>query len=255
MAFQINGTETARISSTPDNIVFGTGSAATTRATLTSTGLGIGVTPSYKLDVKGGAGIGVPAQRWEVDGGSGIYVELERDSGGGGTATFGTQTNHNLHFKVNDTVRMLLPSAGDMLQFTSAFHVSSATATGTTPAIQSGTYTPTLANVTNVSATGEAFGRWLRVGNVVTVSGAVQITPTGTGSTVFGISLPIDSDLTADGSSGNGKLNGTIFRSDGTLEGGGISGDVTNNRAQAAIAVTGTSARYFSYHFTYEVLA
>lgn len=68
--------------------------------------VGINVAPSFMLDVKGGAGNGVPAQRWEVDGGSAIYVELERDSAGGGTATFGTQSNHNLYFKMNDQVQV-----------------------------------------------------------------------------------------------------------------------------------------------------
>lgn len=75
--------------------------------------VGICMSPSFRLDVKGGAGNGVPAQRWEVDGGSGIFVELERDSGGGGTATFGTQSNHNLFFKTNDTVFLYGDTAGN----------------------------------------------------------------------------------------------------------------------------------------------
>lgn len=199
--------------------------------------VGIGVTPSYKLDVKGGAGNGVPAQRWEVDGGSGIYVELERDSGGGGTATFGTQTNHNLSFKTNDTVRAtidtsgnvqlgttptlynssgafyiraktdlhlgandtnslaVLPSAGDRLYFTSAFHVTSATATGTTPAIQSGTYTPANSTTSNVTSSSGGHAQWMRVGNVVTVSGYVAIRPSSAAATQISISLPIASNV------------------------------------------------------------
>ena len=64
--------------------------------------------------------------------------------------------------------------------------------------VRSGTYTPTLTNVTNISASDAFVCQWLRVGNIVTVSGKVNIDQTTPGQIELGISLPVASDFVAD---------------------------------------------------------
>lgn len=64
--------------------------------------------------------------------------------------------------------------------------------------ITSGTYTATLTDSANVSASTAYQWQYLRVGNVVTVSGQIDLDPTSTlTSTVEMVSLPIASDFTA----------------------------------------------------------
>ena len=89
---------------------------------------------------------------------------------------------------------------GDRVTFASAFHVSSATATGTTPALQSGVYTPTITNAINVTSSTAKACQWMRVGNVVTVSGVCEIDPTSGGGTlsVIDLTLPIATSITLD---------------------------------------------------------
>src|SRR3990167_10996405 len=60
------------------------------------------------------------------------------------------------------------------------------------------TYTPTLTNVFNVAASTAYACQYMRVGNVVTVSGQVDIDPTAASTyTELDISLPIASAFTA----------------------------------------------------------
>lgn len=60
------------------------------------------------------------------------------------------------------------------------------------PNIASGTYTPTLTAVTNVSSTTATACQYMRVGNTVTISGKVRVTGTTAGTTAtISITLPI----------------------------------------------------------------
>jgi hypothetical protein len=113
----------------------------------------------------------------------------------------------------------------------------------------SGTYTPTLTNVTNVASSTTLPCQYMRVGNVVTVSGSVQIQST-TGGTVsaLGISLPIASTFTASrqlggfGGANNGQLTALL------------SGDATNNRASLNVVHSTTTLFTHFFSFTYQVL-
>lgn len=61
--------------------------------------------------------------------------------------------------------------------------------------VYSGTYTPTLTGVSSYSS-GTAYQcQYMRVGNVVTVSGFVDITPSGAGTVGWRVSLPIASNF------------------------------------------------------------
>ena len=107
---------------------------------------------------------------------------------------------------------------------------------------RSGTYTPTLTGVTNVTTTTARKCQWMRVGNVVTVSGQMDIDPTGTGTTVVGISLPVASNF------------GTAYELGGAGHGAAIYADATNNRAELSYVDSIGSNDTMTFTFSYEVL-
>lgn len=95
----------------------------------------------------------------------------------------------------------------------------------------SGTYTPTLTNTTNVTSSSAKVAQWMRVGNVVTVSGRVDINPAiGSTLTQLEVSLPIASAFTGTGA---GENCAGVFGSRGTDAGalGTIYAEETNNTA------------------------
>jgi hypothetical protein len=116
--------------------------------------------------------------------------------------------------------------------------------------VASGTYTPTLTNGTNVDSSVSTVCQWMRVGNVVTVSGRVDVDATAAASTLtfLGISLPLASDFTLSGHLSGGGASGTI------MEPLMIAADTTNNRATMSFLSLSTASRAFQFHFTYLIL-
>jgi hypothetical protein len=114
----------------------------------------------------------------------------------------------------------------------------------------SGTYTPTLTNTTNIDASTAFVCQYMRVGNVVTVSGRVDIDPTAAGRIVLGMTLPIASNLAAATQAGG------TFSSSGlaTVNVGSISGDLTNDRATFDGVVVSIVNTNFHFSFTYLVI-
>lgn len=116
--------------------------------------------------------------------------------------------------------------------------------------LASGTYTPTLTGVTNVSSSTPRQATYMRVGNTVTVAGQMDITPTGAGAVTIGISLPIASSFTtAYQCGGTGHCSTAL-----TGHGGGIIADATNDRAEFSYLDAVGSTDTFSYTFTYQIL-
>lgn len=114
----------------------------------------------------------------------------------------------------------------------------------------SGTYTPTLTNVANLDGSTAFQCQYLRVGNVVTVSGKVSVDPTLTASsTQLGISLPIASNL---GTAQN--CAGTAFASGITAQGAAILGDAANDRAQMQWISSDVTNQPMYFTFTYLVI-
>lgn len=111
----------------------------------------------------------------------------------------------------------------------------------------SGTYTPTATGVANVTSTTVSLHQWMRVGNVVTVSGAMTVTATAAGSTQFRLSLPITSDITA----GSNLGGAAVFTTGAANLPGTIQGDPTNDAALflffAAAGVTYTARFSYTY--------
>lgn len=122
----------------------------------------------------------------------------------------------------------------------------------TVSALDFGTYTPTFSNPTNTDSTPVASGtaQFLRVGNTVTVSGAVTVDPTGAGSVTVEITLPVASTFTA-----NTDCVGTIATGGIATDHGIVRGNVSGSATKAFIAFSNsdTASRLMFYHFTYVV--
>lgn len=115
-------------------------------------------------------------------------------------------------------------------------------------AVISGTYTPTLTSVENVSASTSAVCQYMRVGAVVTVSGMIDVTCTsGIGTTTrLGISLPIASNFAAATNCGGA---GQHF-----LQNVGFEADAANDRAQATWSSGSASGQSLRFSFTYRII-
>lgn len=113
----------------------------------------------------------------------------------------------------------------------------------------SGTYTPTVTNIANVASSTPNVAQWMRVGNVVTVSGNLTVTPTATGDTQFRLSLPVASNFsgTTQCSGGGGDRTAPYA----VLV---IYADTTNKQAWLNFTASTTAARAIQYHYTYLVI-
>lgn len=117
----------------------------------------------------------------------------------------------------------------------------------------SGTYTPTLTNQLNIASSSAGVCQYMRVGNVVTVSGRVTITPTAVGTVELLISLPIAApSLIADECRGTSGLQSSIA-AEIQSGGGHVAGDSATRTAILRAAPTVNALRNHSFSFTYLV--
>lgn len=83
-----------------------------------------------------------------------------------------------------------------VLDFTNTPTVGGTAVAKTSDLPTSGTYTPTASGVTNIASIGTVSTfRYVRIGNVVFVSGTLAVTPSGSGNTSFSLTPPIASTL------------------------------------------------------------
>lgn len=111
--------------------------------------------------------------------------------------------------------------------------------------VSTGSYTPTLTNVTNVAASTAFACTYTKITNTVTVACAFNVDPTAAAptSTELGISLPIASNLTTV----PGDLAGVCNPTTSTTErGASVTADVSNDRA-AVIWATADSGDHTMY--------
>jgi hypothetical protein len=243
----------------------GTGATATERMRITSTGnVGIGDTnPAYKLTV---ADTGVDHQLWVRNTGTAASddaIILVQTSSTGTTSTisglyFGdgdsssigqlryNHSNDSMVFYTNSAIAFTLSSTGGVSIVRTAV-TSPAAGDGN---VFSGTYTPSLTNTTNIAASTASLCQYMRVGDVVTVSGTVAIDPTATGRIVMGMSLPIASNF-----SGAANCGGTFVGSAVTTDNAGaVIADATNDRATFDGVVADAANRTYGFSFTYRVI-
>ena len=109
---------------------------------------------------------------------------------------------------------------------------------------KSGLYTPTLTAVTNVAAaTAPNRLMYSCEGDVVHVTGIINVDPTAAAATTLRISLPFPCDITAGELAGNGAAVASGH--------GRITPDVTNNDAQLDYTSAGTAAEDIAVDFSY----
>lgn len=111
------------------------------------------------------------------------------------------------------------------------------------------TYTPTLYNTLNVSASTPYLCHWVRVGPQIIVTGVVEVDPTASTETAtqLGISLPIASDFTETldlRGTGNSDVS-DYARASGDY----VSADTANNRA--VLVFTARNGANAVHHFTF----
>ena len=108
------------------------------------------------------------------------------------------------------------------------------------------TYTPSLTNTTNISASTAYTTHYQRIDDVVHVWGEVDIDAT-TAATIseMGLSLPTTTDIAQ-----TYDLAGTASFEDNTIV--QIKGDVTNNRAMFRFTPVSNTNNKYSFHFTYK---
>jgi hypothetical protein len=167
---------------------------------------GVGTTsPLYRIHAKQSSSNAVIATT-STDA-SGVTTFLQANSSTDGRV--GTFSNSPFVLSANSQPWMVLTADGRFYGL--ALHNNAGAVTGAVNQyIASGTYTPTLTNGANIASSSVSNGvwQWMRVGNVVTVSGNLRITCTAAGSTgsVIDFSVPIASTFTL---SGNASGTGT----------------------------------------------
>lgn len=165
-----------------------------------------------------------------------LYTDTASGAAGTGQLRFGVTSDGRVYGTA------LHNNAGDVSSTSSQF-------------IASGTYSPTPTNGTNMAAVTCGQAQWLRVGNVVTVSGNGTVDATaGSTNTGFRMTLPIPSNLGSFNNLG-GIFSITPSAVSNPYITGRITGDTTNDEAVCAYnndAGT-TGVANFSYTYTYLV--
>lgn len=115
--------------------------------------------------------------------------------------------------------------------------------------LDEGSYTPTLTNTTNISASTAATTYWFRVGDRIHVFGSLEIDATSAGTlSELGMTLPVSSII-----SNESDLAGTAAHEDGTPV--RILGDIVNGRAKFKFTPNTATANKYSFHFSYLYVA
>lgn len=113
----------------------------------------------------------------------------------------------------------------------------------------SGVYTPTLTGGANISNKVAYECQYMRVSDVVTVSGKLDLQATLTATnTNLRISLPIASNFTA-----TQQCGGVGFAPAVASMGGGILGSIANDEAQLSFVSTDTGSNTWYFTFTYKI--
>jgi len=166
-------------------------------------------------------------------------------------------TSGDLNLQSNGTTIVALTSTGAAVTGTlSASGKITATTAGIDVATSalgncySATYTPSVGDSANISAMTAYACQYTRVGNVVTVSGRVDIDPVAAATyTSFWISFPVASNLAS-----GFQCAGTCSPATASAGNFGVFGDATNDRAQVDGVTASTSNQALYFIFSYQVI-
>jgi hypothetical protein len=243
----VSGTTTSLIHYRANQSSLGTVTVSNQYGFQSDNGL-IGATNNYAFNASNTAAVTAGKTAY------GFRSDIDIATGGGTTYGFyasGTAVNY-----FNGNVGIANTSPACKLDVTGGIQTSRTTVTSpaaTDGNIFSGTYTPTLTNTTNVASSTASAAQYMRVGNVVTVSGSVIIDPTTAATnTTLNVSLPIASSLTSGRQLGGaGSSNSAAKYGDNVLA---IYADTTNDRAEFRFNPTGAASETYVFSFTYQVL-
>lgn len=116
-------------------------------------------------------------------------------------------------------------------------------------AVSSGTYSANCTNITNLTGGTSFIGKYIRVGNIVTVYTRYSTTTTGTGASVFEVDLPVASNFTSvEQGYGHGSA------STDTAKNIVISTNPTTDRVAVSFTATAATSVSIYFSFSYEVL-
>lgn len=117
------------------------------------------------------------------------------------------------------------------------------------PTNSSGEYTPTVTAVSNLDVVTIQSAHYYRTGSMCIVYISFTADPTSAAECVFGVSLPIASNLAASSEViGNGNAAGA-----GAVETVAVNGDTSNNRANVTFIATADSSRSYIISFSYKI--
>lgn len=225
-----------------------------------SQNVGIGVTPSaWSLSGFRGFEVGIPGNGF-FSGSNDLNLSCNayyNQAGGGWTYAstgFATEFEQTLGAHIWRTApsgtigtavpfiqAMTLDSHGRL--YGSAFHNNSTSPSGSTNQfIASGTYVPGLSSPGNIAASSAGAFQWIRVGNVVTVSGKITISTTSAGGASIIMGIPLASSTV----NLSGSVQGNFISGTGVFSQGG--------GAQINATSTSTSSSNWYVSFSYEIV-
>ena len=116
--------------------------------------------------------------------------------------------------------------------------------------IDSGVYTPTLTNTTNITSSTAAECQYTQIYGTVTVSGTVTIQATATGACNLKMSLPVASNFTS-----TGQAAGTLATTTaGGTASGAILADIVGERFEFRFTATNTTSTVYAFTVTYQIV-
>jgi hypothetical protein len=111
----------------------------------------------------------------------------------------------------------------------------------------SGTYTPAITSGANIDKATASVCQYMRVGNIITVSGELQVDAKNAGAFEIAISLPV-----ATGLSASGDAAGTAASSNGVML--RLSADPSGNKVKVTGIAANSANTAYSFSFTYRLM-
>lgn len=148
------------------------------------------------------------------------------------------------------TKRLTISRSGELIA--TNIHNNGGTGGTALHSIASGTYTPTLTNVSNTDSRSSDVAQWIRVGNVITVSGRVDLNATTTATlTEVSFSLPVASNFVA-GTQCSGTAAAVAAGAAEDMEAAMLANNTTDT-CNIVYYPTGTGTIEIRYTYTYLV--
>ena len=201
------------------------------------------------IDIQSATGAGVYLRDSDVPTTSYTYLGY---AGSNSTAYIWNVGNGAILFGTNDVQRLSISAVGTVaLAATSGLTIGRTAVSApaaTDGNVFSGTYTPTLTNSTNVAASTTGACQYMRVGNVVTVSGQLSVDPTLAATlTVLLISLPIASTFSSSRNAGGAAASSSNIYG----ESGAIIANTGSNVFELRLSPTSLANQSYAFQATY----